>query len=57
MILQLHKGEAPQAVKNQLIRLLGEVPYGDVVRAMTLLQRAGVPSVGLMTKPGPQTRL
>jgi len=32
------------------------VPYGDVVRAMTLLQRAGVPSVGLMTKPGPQTR-
>lgn len=27
--------------------------YGDVVRTMSLLQRAGVPSVGLMTEPEP----
>ncbi len=32
------------------------VPYGDVVRAMTLLQQAGVPSVGLMTQPAPERR-
>lgn len=28
-----------------------EVPYGRVVRLMAILQSAGVPSVGLMTKP------
>jgi biopolymer transport protein TolR len=27
------------------------VPYGEVVQAMSLLQRAGVPSVGMMTDP------
>ena len=31
MILQLHKGEAPEEVRTQLIRLMGQVPYGDVV--------------------------
>ena len=29
--------------------------YGDVVRVMSLLQRAGAPSVGLMTLPPPST--
>lgn len=33
-----------------LIRGDRMVPYQDVVRAMVLLQRAGAPSVGLMTK-------
>lgn len=28
-----------------------KVPYGQVVQAMALLQRAGVPSVGMMTDP------
>ena len=28
-----------------------DVPYGSVVRVMTLLQKAGAPSVGLMTEP------
>lgn len=32
----------------------GNVPYRDVVIAMALLQKAGAPSVGLMTKP-PET--
>ncbi len=27
------------------------VPYGKVVELMTLLQRAGVPTVGMITKP------
>jgi biopolymer transport protein TolR len=26
------------------------VPYGDVVYVMTLLQKAGAPSIGLITK-------
>ena len=34
-----------------LVRGDREVPYGDVVSIMSLLQRAGVPSVGLMTEP------
>ena len=33
-----------------------DVPYGAVVRVMTLLQKAGAPSVGLMTEPGEETR-
>ncbi|HUW97819.1 MAG TPA: protein TolR [Acidiferrobacter sp.] len=33
-----------------LIRGDRAVPYQDVVRAMVLLQQAGAPSVGLMTK-------
>ena len=32
------------------------VPYGDVVILMTILQRAGAPSVGLMTEAPQETR-
>ena len=32
------------------------VPYGDVVTLMTILQRAGAPSVGLMTEVPPNVR-
>ena len=32
------------------------VPYGDVVLLMTILQRAGAPSVGLMTESPRETR-
>ncbi|OUR67285.1 protein TolR [Cycloclasticus sp. 46_83_sub15_T18] len=35
-----------------MIRGDKEVAYGEVVRAMTSLQAAGVPSVGLLTEPG-----
>ncbi|MCP4685899.1 MAG: DUF438 domain-containing protein [bacterium] len=31
MILQLHKGEAPEAIRGQIGRLMGEVPYEQVV--------------------------
>jgi len=43
MILQLHKGEAPEQVRNQLIRLLGQVPYGDVVEVEQELISEGLP--------------
>ena len=34
-----------------LVRGDKSVPYGDVVYVMTLLQKAGAPSVGLITEP------
>ena len=37
-----------------LVRGDRDVPYGEVVLAMSLLQRAGVPSVGLMTEAVPE---
>jgi len=43
MILQLHKGEAPEAVKNQLTRILGEIPYDDVVVVEQELINEGLP--------------
>jgi biopolymer transport protein TolR len=35
-----------------LVRGDRAVPYGEIVRAMSLLQAAGAPSVGLLTEPG-----
>ena len=43
MILQLHEGKAPEAVKKQLIRLLGKVPYNDVVEVEQELIKEGLP--------------
>ncbi|HHM23443.1 MAG TPA: DUF438 domain-containing protein, partial [Bacteroidetes bacterium] len=43
MILQIHKGEAPEAVKKQLVRLMGQVPYADVVIAEQELIAEGMP--------------
>jgi DUF438 domain-containing protein len=43
MILQLHEGIAPEAVKQQLIRLLGKVPYNDVVEVEQELINEGLP--------------
>ncbi|PCI20719.1 MAG: protein TolR [Piscirickettsiaceae bacterium] len=34
-----------------MIRGDKNVPYGDIINAMTSLQGAGVPSIGLMTDP------
>ena len=44
MIQQLHKGEAPDAVRNQLFRLLGEIPYHEVVAVEQELISEGMPS-------------
>ncbi len=46
-----HRPETPVYVKADRA-----VDYGTVVYAMTLLQRAGVPSVGLVTEPVDQPR-
>lgn len=43
MILQLHKGEAPENVRKQLVQLLGQVPYGDVVDVEQELISEGLP--------------
>lgn len=43
MILQLHKGQAPDAVRTQLIRLLGQVPYNEVVEVEQELIAEGLP--------------
>ncbi len=43
MILQLHDGTAPDAVKKQLKRLLGTVPYNDVVEVEQELISEGLP--------------
>ncbi len=43
MILQLHKGEAPESVRAQLIRLMGQVPYNEVVEVEQELISEGLP--------------
>ena len=48
MILQLHKGEAPEQVKGRLKRLLGEVPYGEVVQVEQELIEEGLPAEEVM---------
>ena len=44
MILQLHKGEAPEEVRPQLVRLMGQVPYGTVVEVEQELIQEGLPT-------------
>ncbi|UCH84260.1 MAG: DUF438 domain-containing protein [Candidatus Latescibacterota bacterium] len=43
MIQQLHKGEAPEQIKAQLTRMMGEVPYGDVMEVEQELINEGTP--------------
>jgi uncharacterized protein len=43
MILQLHEGIAPEAVKNRLLDLLQKIPYGDVVEVEQELINEGLP--------------
>jgi DUF438 domain-containing protein len=49
MILQLHEGVAPEAVKVQLMRLMGQVPYGDVVEVEQELIAEGLPQTEILT--------
>jgi DUF438 domain-containing protein len=44
MIQQLHKGQAPEAVRSQLARLMGEVPYQLVVEVEQELMSEGLPT-------------
>jgi DUF438 domain-containing protein len=43
MILQLHKGEAPEEVRKQLVRIMGQVPYNEVVEVEQELINEGLP--------------
>jgi len=43
MILQLHDGQAADAVREQLVRLLGKVPYDEVVQVEQQLIGEGLP--------------
>lgn len=43
MILQLHRGVAPDAVRSQLVRLMGSVPYSEVVEVEQELIAEGLP--------------
>ncbi len=44
LILQLHKGQAPESVKPQLLKLLGRVPYNEVVEVEQELISQGMPA-------------
>jgi len=44
LILQLHEGKTPEDVKPQLLRLLGRVPYSEVVEVEQELISEGMPS-------------
>lgn len=44
MILQLHRGQAPEEVREQLRRMLGTIPYDDVVEVEQELINEGLPS-------------
>ena len=43
LILQLHAGTAPTQVQRQLVRFLGQVPYGVVVEVEQELMAEGLP--------------
>lgn len=43
LILQLHQGTAPEAVRTQLQRLLGQVPYHEVTEVEQELINEGLP--------------
>jgi len=48
MILQLHKGQAPDAVRKQLAQLMGQVPYSEVVEVEQELIAEGLPMVEIL---------
>ena len=48
LILQLHDGVAPAQVQKQLVRLLGQVPYGLVVEVEQELMAEGLPPEEVM---------
>jgi DUF438 domain-containing protein len=43
MILQLHKGESPEEIRAQLTRLMGKIPYGEIVEVEQELISEGLP--------------
>ncbi len=43
MIMQLHRGEAPEEVRKRLVELLGKIPYDEVVAVEQELIAEGMP--------------
>lgn len=43
MILQLHEGVAPEAVKQRILELMSKIPYGEVVEVEQELISEGLP--------------
>lgn len=48
MILELHKGAAPESIQSQLKNLLGKIPYGDVVIVEQELIKEGLPTTEVL---------
>jgi uncharacterized protein len=48
MILQLHKGEAPDVVRKRLVELLQNIPYDEVVEVEQELINEGLPADEVM---------
>ena len=48
LILQLHEGQAPEDVRQSLIRLLGQVPYHEVVEVEQSLIDGGLPAAEVL---------
>jgi len=49
LILQLHDGKAPEEVRPQLVRLLGRVPYDEVVAVEQELIADGMPASEILS--------
>jgi uncharacterized protein len=43
LILELHKGVQPEIIRNQVTRMLGEIPYGEVMQVEQELIAEGLP--------------
>ena len=48
LILQLHEGKAPDEVRSSLVRLLGQVPYHEVVEVEQELIDGGLPATEVL---------
>jgi len=48
LILQLHKGEAPEQVRSRLIDVLHKIPYNDVVQVEQELINEGLPETEVL---------
>lgn len=48
LLLQLHRGQAPEAVREQLLRLMGKVPHGEIAEVEQELIAEGIPAEEIM---------
>ncbi|NCA74806.1 MAG: DUF438 domain-containing protein [Alphaproteobacteria bacterium] len=48
MILQLHEGVAPEAVRARMVELMAKIPYGEVVEVEQALINEGLPETEVL---------